>query len=96
MRDPREIVINPIITEKGANLKKEGNANLFKIAINANKIEVKKAIEEMFDVKVKKINIIRQRGKVKKLGRYTGKRPDWKKAVVFLAKDENIRELEAL
>ncbi len=96
MRDPREIVISPMITEKGTHLKEKTNANLFKVAISANKIEIKKAIEKMFHVKVDKVNIIRQRGKVKSLGRFTGKRADWKKAMVFLVEGENISELEAL
>ena len=94
MKNPREIIISPIISEKANNLKINNNSYVFKVSINANKIEIRKAIEHVFNVKVEKINTIRQMGKIKRMGRNSGKRPDWKKAIVKLHKGESIKELE--
>ncbi|MDY0151369.1 MAG: 50S ribosomal protein L23, partial [Candidatus Cloacimonas sp.] len=64
----------------------------FKVSINANKIEIRKAIEHIFAVKVININTIRMMGKPKRLGKYSGKRPDWKKAIVTLRNGDKIAE----
>jgi large subunit ribosomal protein L23 len=61
----------------------------------ANKIEIKKAIEKIFNVTVLNVNTINQRGKVKRMGRYSGKRADWKKAIVKLKEGDSIAEFEA-
>jgi large subunit ribosomal protein L23 len=60
----------------------------------ANKIDIRRAVEELFNVNVKDVATINVRGKVKRLGRFTGKRPNWKKAIITLAKGETISELE--
>jgi large subunit ribosomal protein L23 len=62
------------------------------VSINANKIEIRKAIEHIFAVKVININTIRMMGKPKRLGKYSGKRPDWKKAIVTLRNGDKIAE----
>ncbi len=94
MKHIREIIVAPVISEKSTNLKIQNNCYVFKVSLNANKIEIKHAIEKIFNVKVEKVNTIRQRGKIKRMGRYSGKRPDWKKAIVKLRKGDSIAELE--
>jgi len=63
--------------------------------MNANKIEIKKAIEHIFSVRVVNVNTIRMMGKPKRLGRYNGKRPDWKKAIVTLREGDKIADFES-
>ena len=95
MIHPRNIIISPIITEKRSNQIERTNTYSFKVSINANKIEIKHAIEKIFSVKVLDVNTIRMLGKPKRLGRYSGKRPDWKKAIVTLRDGDKIAEFEA-
>lgn len=94
MIHPRNIVIAPIITEKSEKQMERQNTYTFKVSINANKIEIKHAIERIFAVKVTDVNTIRMMGKPKRLGRYSGKRPDWKKAIVTLRAGDKISEFE--
>ncbi|MCB5246530.1 MAG: 50S ribosomal protein L23 [Candidatus Cloacimonetes bacterium] len=94
MIHPRNIVISPIITEKSALQRENTNTYTFKVSINANKIEIKHAIEKIFSVRVLDVNTIRMLGKPKRLGRYSGKRPDWKKAIVTLRAGDKIADFE--
>lgn len=94
MKSAREIVFRPLITEKGAQLKEAGNQYLFHVDRRANKIEIKKAIEEIFEVHVISVRTIQMPGKKKRMGRFEGKRPDWKKAVVTLKEGETIELFE--
>jgi len=96
MRDPYEIIIRPFITEKSTRVLDESNKHCFKVHRDANKIEIKKAIETLFKVSVLKINTVNVRGKVKRLGVHSGKRADWKKAFVTLAKDNHIDFFESV
>ncbi|HNX38329.1 MAG TPA: 50S ribosomal protein L23 [Candidatus Cloacimonadota bacterium] len=94
MIHPRNILIAPLITEKsGAQMEKQ-NSYTFKVSINANKIEIKHAVEKIFSVKVTDVNTIRMFGKPKRLGRYNGRRPDWKKAIVTLREGDRIADFE--
>lgn len=95
MIHPRNIIIAPIITEKSGYQIESNNTYTFKVSINANKIEIKKAIEHIFSVKVLDVNTIRMMGKPKRLGRYNGKRPDWKKAIVTLREGDKIADFES-
>jgi large subunit ribosomal protein L23 len=95
MKQPREIIIAPIITEKSSSVKRATNSYTFKVSINANKIEIRHAIEKIFNVHVLDVNTIRQNGKMKRMGRYSGKRADWKKAIVKLREGDSIAEFEA-
>ncbi len=95
MRNPREILIAPIITEKSSGMQNSNNSYTFQVSKIANKIEIKKAIEKIFNVTVLNVNTINQRGKVKRMGRYSGKRADWKKAIVKLKEGDSIAEFEA-
>lgn len=94
MIHPREIIIAPMLTEKSLLEKETNNRYMFKVSINANKIEIRKAIEKVFSVKVVKINTIRMKGKPKRMGKYEGRRPDWKKAIVTLQADQTIPDFE--
>lgn len=94
MIHPRNILISPILTEKSSNLIATRNTYTFKVSINANKIEIAKAIERIFAVKVLNVNTIRMMGKPKRLGKYAGKRPDWKKAIVTLREGDKIADFE--
>ena len=88
---PADIIKRPIaLTEKAA-LLKESNKVVFEVALRANKIEIKKAVEEMFDVDVVEVNTLVQRGKMKRMGRGDAKRPNWKKAIVTLQEGDDIQ-----
>lgn len=79
----QDIIIKPIITENSM-MAQELKKYTFKVAKNANKIEIAKAVEELFGVKVAKVNTISVKGRFKRMGRNEGYKPDWKKAVVTL------------
>ncbi|MCK9445137.1 MAG: 50S ribosomal protein L23 [Tissierellaceae bacterium] len=86
MRNPHDIIIRPIITERSMEDMAEGKYT-FVVDKRTNKSEVKKAIETIFDVKVEKVTTMNMVGKVKRQGLHSGKRPDWKKAIVKLTND---------
>ncbi|PKN76049.1 MAG: 50S ribosomal protein L23 [Candidatus Cloacimonetes bacterium HGW-Cloacimonetes-2] len=94
MIHPRNILIAPLITEKSGAQQEATNTYTFKVSINANKIEIKQAVERIFSVKVLNVNTIRMFGKPKRLGRYAGRRPDWKKAIVTLRSGDRIADFE--
>ena len=91
MKTPYDIIIKPVITENSMDLAQEKKYT-FKVARDANKTQVKDAVEEIFDVDVAKVNIMNIKGKVKRLGRFVGKTPDYKKAIVTLTEDS--KEIE--
>ena len=86
MKDPRDIIKRPVITERTADYMSELKY-AFEVDIRANKTEVKQAIEAIFKVKVAKVNIMRVPAKPKRYGRYNGYTSEWKKAIVTLNKD---------
>ena len=92
--DARDILIRPLITEKSTALMAEGKY-VFVVAKAANKIEIAKAVAEIFNVKVDSVNTVNMTGKMKRMGRNVGKRPDYKKAIVKLAAGETIEFFEA-
>jgi large subunit ribosomal protein L23 len=86
MKAAEDIIIAPVITEKSM----AGIADkkyTFKVAKDANKLEIADAVEKLFKVTVAKVNTVSMRGKVRRMGRYEGKTPSWKKAIVTLKKD---------
>ncbi len=89
MKDAYSIVKYPVITEKGTQLGPQ-NKYLFSVDIKANKIEIKKAIEEIYKVKVARVNTMKVRGKKRRVRFQEGKTPDWKKAIVTLAEGQSI------
>jgi large subunit ribosomal protein L23 len=84
----QEIIRRPLITEKSTVQREERNIVAFEVHRDANKIEVKKAVEAQFKVKVAEVRIARVHGKVRRQGRNVGRRPDWKKAYVRLVEGE--------
>lgn len=92
MKDPRDIIRYPVVTEKSTDLTEEGKY-IFEVDIRANKTEIKQAVETIFGVKVAKVNTMRTIGKIKNYGRYSGRRPERKKAIVTLTKDSKPIEL---
>jgi large subunit ribosomal protein L23 len=90
MKQRYSVIKRPVITEKGSAAMERDGAYSFEVDRRANKIEVKKAVEEAFKVTVVKVNVLTSRGKSKRVRWQTGKTPDWKKAMVTLKKGEKI------
>ncbi len=90
MKEPEDIIKVPLITEKGSLIGEKSNQVLFKVQPEANKIEVKKAVEALFRVRVVKVRLIRYLGKIKRVGKSSGRLPQWKKAYVTLKEGEKI------
>jgi large subunit ribosomal protein L23 len=95
MANARDILVRPLITEKTTMLMQEGKY-AFVVAKTANKIEIAKAVETVFNVKVLAVNTVNVMGKTKRMGRHEGKRPDYKKAIVKLAPGERIEFFEGV
>lgn len=90
MNGQRDIILAPLISEKGTALAESANQFLFKVRPEANKIEVKRALEALFKVKVVEVRMARYLGKVRRIGRSLGRRPSWKKAYVTLKEGDKI------
>lgn len=93
--NPRDIIVKPVITEKSMGAMEE-NKYTFRVAKKATKIDIKRAIEEVFSVKVEDVKTMIVKGKVKRMGRYQGKTSDWKKAIVTLKDGDKIEIFEGL
>src|SRR5262249_17943029 len=85
-----DVVRGPVITEKGTMVGEAGNQVVFRVHSDANKIEIRRAVETLFKVKVTKGRTARHLGKVRRVGKYIGRRPNWKKAYVTLAEGNRI------
>jgi large subunit ribosomal protein L23 len=96
MKTLYNVLLAPLLTEKGTVLKEKDNKVVFRVARDANKIEIKKAVEEILKVKVDRVTTINYKGKKKRLGRFEGKRPDWKKAIVTLKEGEKLDFIEGV
>lgn len=96
MKPYNQVILRPLITEKNTVLKELQNKVVFEVARDANKIEIKRAVEEAFKVSVEAVNVMNMKGKVKRMGRHLGKRRDWKKAIVTLAEDSTIEFFEGV
>ena len=96
MKDPRTIIRKALITEKGTGLRELRNQYLFEVAKDANRIEIKHAVEQVFKVKVAGVRTMQMRGKLRRQGRHAGRRPDWKKAIVTLQPDQKIELFEQI
>lgn len=90
MKGARDVIQAPLISEKGSLLTEAANQVLFKVRADANKIEVKRAVEALFKVKVEKVRVARYLGKIRRVGRSMGRRSDWKKAFVTLRQGDKI------
>ncbi|MBN1916507.1 MAG: 50S ribosomal protein L23 [Verrucomicrobia bacterium] len=89
-RDEYTIVRAPLLSEKGSDLGESQNQYFFRVAVDANKIEIKRAVERLYKVKVAGVNTMRMSGKRKQLRRKVGRKPDWKKAIVTLKQGHSI------
>ena len=90
MKGPQDIIQAPLISEKGTALTESVNQVLFKVRPDANKIEVKQAVETLFKVKVEQVRMARYLGKMRRVGKNIGRRPTWKKAYVTLKEGDKI------
>jgi len=88
--DPHLILLKPLLTEKSTALREAHHKICFVIHPQANKIEVKRAVEEVLKVKVEDVNILNVSGKIKRTGRFVGKKSDWKKAIITLKEGEKL------
>ncbi|BDG62222.1 50S ribosomal protein L23 [Caldinitratiruptor microaerophilus] len=93
--DARDIIIRPWITEKSTALMQDRKYT-FEVHPDANKVQIKKAVEEIFKVKVLKVNTMRVPGKLRRVGRFVGRKPDRKKAIVTLAEGQSIPIFEGV
>jgi large subunit ribosomal protein L23 len=96
MKNIYSVIKRPLFTEKGSSLKETENKLLVEVAAESNKLEIKQAVEEIFKVKVEKVATIKRHGKWKRYGKFTGKSPDRKKAVITLKKGEKLDFIEGV
>jgi large subunit ribosomal protein L23 len=96
MKSIYSVIKRPLFTEKGSALKEADNKVLIEVAPGANKLEIKQAVEAIFKVKVEKVATVRSPGKWKTYGRFKGKRPDRKKAIITLKEGEKLDFIEGV
>lgn len=96
MKDIYSIIMRPIITEKSNIAKEESNQYVFKVRRDANKIEIRHAVEKIFKVDVVDVRTIRIKGKMRRVGKKAGKRPDWKKSIVTVKEGQSIQVFEGV
>jgi large subunit ribosomal protein L23 len=94
MKNIYSVIKKPLFTEKGGSLRESNNKILVEVSRDANKIDIRKAIEDIFKVKVEKVATINTEGKWKRQGKFLGKRPDRKKAIITLKKGEKLDFIE--
>ena len=87
-----DVLRRPLITEKTTILREDGRTMVFQVAADANKVEIKRAVEKLLGSKVESVRTALAHGKVKRQGRFSGRRPDWKKAYVRLREGEKLPE----
>jgi large subunit ribosomal protein L23 len=92
----QQIVQRPLVTERSMELRDDENKYAFRVDPRATKPEIRKAIEELFDVKVTSVTTMNVLGKTKRMGRYVGRRPAWKKAIVTVAEGQKIEIYDAV
>jgi large subunit ribosomal protein L23 len=96
MREPHKVVFRPLITEKSTLLKETNNQVAFEVDPKANKVEIRQAVEKAFGVHVLAVRTVNMQGKKKRLGRFLGRRSNWKKAVVTMAPGDHIDFFEGV
>ncbi len=93
--DLRKILVQPLLTEKVTAMREQSNTVGFLVHPDANRIQIKQAVEALLKVKVERVNVLNVRGKIKRLGRFSGTRSDWKKAFVKLKEGEKLELYES-
>lgn len=96
MRNYRDVIVRPHISERTMSYIEQNNCYTFEVNPKASKTEIKKAVEEIFNVRVEKVNVMKVAGKVKTMGVFRGKTPQWKKAMVRLAEGDRIEIYEGM
>jgi len=92
--EPTRVILSQVVTEKAERLKAEQSRYTFKVSPAANRIAVRDAVEKLFKVHVRDVRVMNYMGKMRRMGRFSGRRPDWKKAIVTLKPGERIESLE--
>ncbi len=95
-RNARDIIIRPLLTEKLTEMRESQRKIGLLVRADANKVEIKKATEQALNAKVEKVNVMNVGGKVRRIGRMAGKKPDWKKAIVTLKSGEKLEIFEGV
>lgn len=96
MPNLHEVIVRPLVTEKSTGQLERDGAYAFVVAKAANKVEIARAIETLFDVKVEAVRTMQYRGKERRMGRFVGRRPGWKKALVKLREGDSIEIFEGV
>ncbi|MGH7458867.1 MAG: 50S ribosomal protein L23 [Longimicrobiaceae bacterium] len=96
MPDLYDVIVRPVITEKSTDQLERTGVYTFIVAKGATKPEIAGAVEKLFDVTVRRVRTLRYRGKLRRMGRYRGRRPGWKKAVVTVAEGDAIEVFEGV
>ncbi|HET7273566.1 MAG TPA: 50S ribosomal protein L23 [Longimicrobiaceae bacterium] len=96
MRNIHDIIVRPVVTEKSTDQLEKHGAYSFVVARDANKLEISRAVETLFNVTVEGVRTMRYRGKERRVGRYIGRRASWKKAVVTLKEGDTIEIFEGV
>jgi len=96
MKDLHRVIVAPLITEKGTLVNEQGNQFVFRVRRDANKIDIRRAVETLFKVKVEQVHTINYLGKFRRVGKSIGQRPNWKKAYVTLAAGQRIDFFESV
>ncbi len=91
-----DVIQQPLVTEKSSIARDEANIATFRVDPNATKHDIRRAVEQLFEVKVARVRTLRQPGKKKRIGRHIGRRPAWKKAIVELAEGQTIEFFEGV
>jgi len=92
----RDVLVRPVVTEKSTRLMSQYNQYTFEVHPDATKVDIRRAVEELFKVKVLAVRTAWVRGKQRRFGRFVGRRPDWKKAIVKVAPEQRIEIFEGL
>jgi len=88
----QEVIRRPLVTEKGVEMKEAARTMCFEVAPDANKVQIRSAVERLFKVKVEEVRTVNGVGKIRRRGRFSGYRSDWKKAYVKLRKGQKVPE----
>ena len=94
MKAPQDIILKPVISERSIDLLPSGKYT-FKVAKDANKVEIAKAVEQLFSVEVTKVNTMNGRGRTRRVGRFEGKKADWKKAIVTINQEPDDKKTKS-
>jgi len=93
-KDPHDVIIRALVSEKGTRMREKGNKFIFRVRPDANKVEIKRAVEAIFDVTVEAVRTQNLQGKLKRVSLNSGRRPSWKKAIVTLKPGDSIELFE--